>query len=135
MNNYTTYGKMKERTTISFTGPMLTFTSMRRPMLGFLSMSVGLGYLKYTDEITILNDIKQKATQYGSTLGTCVDVGYYFPLSENFFLGAQASLIQGALYSVKQTDFKGYTQTVRYDKSDYENITHLDLSVGLRYCW
>ncbi|WP_243347252.1 autotransporter outer membrane beta-barrel domain-containing protein [Parabacteroides sp. FAFU027] len=135
LNNYTTYGKLKEETTISFTGPILTFTSMRRPMMGYFSMSAGLGYLKYTEGITILNNNTEKASLNGSTLGTYVDLGYYFPLSEYFYLGAQASLIQGALYSEKQTDFKGFTKTIKFENSDFENLTHLDLSVGLRYCW
>jgi len=66
----------------------------------------------------------------GNTLGLVLSGGADYFFSENVGLGLHASLLRGALTSVEMKS--GYTtETVTLEDDEQENLSKLDLSLGL----
>jgi len=121
-------GTMSDDLSISFIGPSV---STRFPSIkgnnGFL-MDFSLGYMKFTDNIVVINGYSEK----GSTMGMSAGFGYDFSISRNLALGIQCSLYYGRLSEYVRTT-NGSSTTIRLNKESYEKLDRLDLSVGLRF--
>lgn len=121
------YGKLSDDITISFIGPLFSTRLYSRSKSTCFIFNVGLGYLGYNDKAVYGSDLTIK----GSTGGFYAGAGYDVNLSEKFALGVQLSLLGGSLTKLKVTN--GFTtQTVELPKDGYENLSRIDLSVGLR---
>ena len=117
---------------IQYVGPMYTCISRQIKKNGIknaLIINVGMGNLSYTD--TKIVDLKNyKIT--GSTLGTYYSIGYDHFISKNMALGIQLSLITGLLSNYDRFDGTSTTH-VQLDNNSYQSLTHVSLTVGLRF--
>ena len=122
------YGKMSDDLTISFIGPIFSTRFLNPNKRSAFLMNVSIGYLGYLDNKILVNKYQIK----GSTVGVGFDIGYDIGLSENFSLGFQLSFLTGSLSKYKLNDGM-YIETVILEEKDYENLTRIDLSIGLRF--
>jgi|WetSurMetagenome_2_1015567.scaffolds.fasta_scaffold193259_2 hypothetical protein len=93
-----------------------------------LLFNMGLGYVGYLDKCEYSYDFKIK----GSTIGACWDLGYDIDLSRKFALGFQVSYMVGVLTQYK-TIRDDHIETYHLRRNEYENLSHVDLSVGIRF--
>jgi hypothetical protein len=121
------YGKMSDKIMINLILPYFTarFLSARNDNCLFLE--AGFGYMGYRDRATI---VSQELTYTGFTIGLCGTVGYDFAISQDWAIGFQLSLITGSISQFKVSG-SGYTGTI--DLKQYEGLSRIDLSVGLRF--
>ena len=134
MDNFSLYlpdgsmvnGMMSDNIKVDFIGPSITSRTYNRARTGCLYSVFSLGYVKYEDEGTLITFLKLK----GNTIGLLYDLGYDIILNENVALGIQCSFMTAILKEITLTDGTN-TQTENLDKENYENLSHLDLSLGL----
>lgn len=124
----TQLGKMSDDISIHFIGPMLSMRLMDADKKNSFLMNVGMGHMDYKDAAVLISDFTIK----GSTLGLCWDFGYDIGISENLVMGCQLSLMIGTLYQYKVSDGR-HTETVKLEEEEYENLSRIDLSIGLRF--
>lgn len=126
-NNY-----LNDNLNIQYLGPMYTTISRRIKNNGVkdaLIISVGMGNLSYSDSKMVdLNNYKIT----GSTLGTYYSIGYDRFISKNMALGMQLSYISGLLSEYDRFDGTSTTH-VQLDKNSYQSLSHISLTVGLRF--
>ena len=120
---------MSDKQNFWFAGPMLSYRTMSASMKNAFYMNLGAGYIGYRDNAQ-LNSIS--IVQKGGTLGYVMEFGYDIGLSEHLSIGASMSFFGGSLSSYKN-EALGMTETVTLDKNNQESVTHLDLTIGLRY--
>lgn len=120
-------GSISDDITITFVGPGYSTRVVSTNGNAFISsLSIGyLGYLNHSEVINYPFDLK------GSTLGIALDLGYDIKLSDRLSIGAQCSLLRGTLTSITQVD-GNYSRKIDLDKDEYESLSRLDFSVGLR---
>ncbi len=122
------FGNLSDDISINFIGPFFSTRLLDTHKKNSLLMNLGIGYMGYTDKVVIISDFKIK----GSTLGICWDIGYDIGLSENFAIGFQLSYITGTLTQYKLSD--GITtEKIELEKDNYESLSRIDLSIGLRF--
>jgi hypothetical protein len=127
-DNSTQYGKMSDNISINFIGPFFSSRFLNANKKNSLIMNIGIGYLGYNNNAVLISDYKIK----GSTVGFCWDIGYDIGLSENFALGFQFSYTAGTLTEYELSD-ASKIQTIKLDKNNYESLSRIDLSIGLRF--
>ena len=124
--------KLSDNLNIQYIGPMYTCISRQIKKNGIkdaLIINVGMGNLSYTDT-KIVDLWNYKIT--GSALGTYYSIGYDRFISKNIALGIQLSLIRGLLSNYDRFDGTSTTH-IQLDNNSYQSLTHLSLSVGLRF--
>lgn len=117
---------------IRYIGPMYTAISRQITKNGIkdaLIINVGMGNLSYTDT-KIVDLLNYKIT--GSALGTYYSIGYDRFISKNMALGVQLSLIRGLLTNYDRFDGTSTTH-VQLDNNSYQSLSHVSLTVGLRF--
>lgn len=123
---------LSDNLNIKYIGPMYTCISRQIKGNGIkdaLIINVGMGNLSYTD--TKIVDLRNyKIT--GSALGTYYSIGYDRFISKNMALGIQLSLIRGLLSNYDRFDGTSTTH-VQLDNNSYQSLTHLSLTIGLRF--
>lgn len=121
-------GSISDDITINFIGPSyVSKYATRNPDHTFFG-GISLGYLGYSDK-AVLVDQDFKIT--GATFGAALDFGYDYAVSKYITLGAQASLTGGSLGQVK-VDYGYTTETLTLEEEQRENLSRLDIGVGLR---
>jgi len=122
------YGIMSDDLTITYIGPVFSTRFLNWNKKNAFLMNVSLGYMGYSSDKVIIDKYKMK----GSTLGMAFDIGYDIGISQNFSLGFQLSLLSGSLskYSLNNGII---TETVNLNKDEYENISRIDFTIGLRF--
>ena len=128
-SSYTASYYGDDNISIYFIGPTFGTRQLNQNRRNGFIFNVGLGYLGYYDK-GIVNS--QRLIIKNGTLGVAWDVGYDIGLSDDFALGIQLSFISGYLTSLKVSDGRE-TRKVKLEKDDYENLSTLNLSVGLRF--
>ncbi len=125
----TRVGYLEDRIFVWFLGPVITGRLLTPSKRNALHISYGAGYMGYHDNATMLDAYVVK----GGTLGYMTEIGFDLGLSKHFALGTSLSYYNGSLTKGKITDSLGNTQTVTLEKDEYESLTHLDLSIGVRF--
>ncbi|MEI6556009.1 MAG: hypothetical protein WCL70_10485 [Paludibacter sp.] len=124
--------KLSDNLNIQYIGPMYTCISRQITKTGIkdaLIINVGMGNLSYSDSKIV--DLKNyKIT--GSALGTYYSIGYDRFISKNMALGIQLSLITGMLGNYDRFDGTSTTH-IQLDNNSYQSLSHVSLSVGLRF--
>jgi hypothetical protein len=120
---------MSDDISVNFIGPLLNTRLISKNKKNGLFLNFGLGYMGYKDESEL---VSENFTIKGSTLGLCWEVGYDIGLSDKMAIGFQLSLMQGVLSRLKVSDGQ-QTQTIELEKDEYENLSRIDISVGLRF--
>jgi len=127
-----TNNKLSDNLNLQYIGPMYTGISRHiknNRVFDALIVNVGMGNLSYTDTKNV--DLRNyKIT--GSALGTYYSIGYDRFISKNMALGIQLSLITGLLSNYDQFDGTSTTH-VQLDNDSYQSLTHVSLTVGLRF--
>lgn len=123
-----TYGMMSDDITVTFIGPTFSSRMMNRNKSSALLINLSLGYMGYVDDIVLID----KYRKTGGTVGMGLDIGYDIGLSEKISLGFQVSLLSGTLYSYYLDD--GITkEKYELEPGEYDGLSRMDLSVGLRF--
>jgi len=124
----TNYGHMSDDLKISFIAPMFSSRFLSRDKKNAFVMSAALGYMGYVNNKVVVDNYKMT----GSTLGMALDFGYDIGLSENLSLGFKLSLISGTLFQYDLNDGKT-TERIKLEQGEYEGLSRIDLSIGLRF--
>jgi hypothetical protein len=124
----TQYGKMSDNISINFIGPFISTRLLNGNKKNSFLMNLGIGYLGYTDNTLLITDYTIK----GSTVGLCWDIGYDIGISKNLAIGFQLSYMIGTLTQYDISDGTT-TKTVKLEKNNYESLSRIDLSIGLRF--
>ena len=121
-------GTMSDNQAFSFLGPIISYRAVDSDARNAFYMTMGGGYMTYKNDGRVIDPVVMK----GNTLGAVFELGYDYGLSEHLYFGATLSLFSGKLsrYSCTQN---GRTSEVRLDKDHQESLSHVDLTIGLRY--
>jgi hypothetical protein len=128
-DGYTEYGSLKDSYRIKFIGPMFCTRFFNSTKKNCLLIDIGFGYIGFQDKGHIVS-IPAKIN--GNTVGFYSSIGYDIGISKDLSIGFQLSAVSGILTQVKRFDGIS-TETVKFDKNDYEDISRIDLSIGLRF--
>lgn len=127
MDGVLSTGTVSDDIAITFVGPSYSVRVVSNSGNAFVS-SLAIGYLGYLDHSYIINypfDLK------GGAFGVAWDLGYDIKLSEHLSIGAQCSLIRGTLTSITQ-ESEYSSRKIDLDEDEYESLSSLNFSVGLR---
>lgn len=120
---------IKDNTKIQYVGPSFAAripTSFRRNAFIF-SYSIGYGSFKEVTE-----EKNNKATLTGGCLASTISFGYDFALSDRLALGFKMSILVGNIHDFTYKDSSRGTTKYTLDVEEGENISSVNLSVGLR---
>jgi opacity protein-like surface antigen len=95
-----------------------------------LLAGASIGYLRYVDNAVLVDDLKIS----GGTVGVGFDIGLDYMITQHFGIGANLGLIGGSISNLKYKDATGERE-VDLDDNQRENLTRLDVSAGLRWCF
>lgn len=124
----TDYGSLSDDIFVNFIGPYYSSRFITKSRKNSLLMNLGLGYMGYRDDAVIIDNYTLK----GGTLGISWDIGYDLGISRTFALGFQIAYLGGILTQYELSD-GNTTQTVELTKGNYESLSRIDLSIGLRF--
>ena len=121
-------GELSDRTNINFYAfTLLNRTSFFNDKMD-LFLGISGGYLQYKNDNIRLTEMLIT----GNTFGMLYTVGVDFKSGNKLVFGADLNLLQATMREYTY-DINGTKITRSLDKADYENISRIDLSVGLRY--
>lgn len=118
------YGRV--RTT--FVGPFFAMRYYSVNMRHSFLANFGLGYLGYRDTASAFGDYQMT----GSTLGLLYEIGYDFHFNKTLSWGVALSEVAGQLTSM-ESRANGNTRTIQFDKGAVENISHLQIMLGIHF--
>lgn len=121
-------GSVSDNITTQFIGPVYYnryYTKNRKTV--FLT-GLSLGYLDYNNKGKLAEEFVIK----GGTIGLGFDLGADFSIGKNLSLGFGLAYVAGTLKKLQRRD-GSFTQTINLEKGNYESMSRLDLSAGLRY--
>ena len=123
------FGRMSDDLSISFIGPTFSARLYNHSKSKSFIIGLGIGYMGYVNNKIIVDNYRMT----GNAMGTSYDFGYDIELSKKLTLGIQLSIISGNLLQYKWDD--GITvQTINLKQDEYESLSRIDLTVGLRFC-
>ena len=127
---YTNYG---ERIFVNYYGPMAYYQRYLNVAETYrMTTTYSFGLTTYRNEAEYLNEYLLLT---GRNFGTDAAINLEYYITDNLSLGAELSAFYSMLRKVKITDGTN-TQTIDLDKETYENLSRLDLSIGIRfYFW
>jgi len=125
----TEYGNMSDNIRVKFIGPTFNYRYFNTTKRNCFLMGIGIGYMDYRDKGFL---VSSPVTIKGGTVGTYLSFGYDFGISENLALGFQLTFSSGTLSRITTSDGTS-TQTVNLDNDQRENLSRIDLSIGLRF--
>lgn len=123
---YTTY---KEKIYVNFAGASFFYQETIGSQKSFvLSSSLSFGLTTYRDEAEYLHGYYLLT---GKNAGMDLGIGLEYFLTSRISLGADLSLFYSSIRKIKITD-GATTSTIELDKENYENLSRIDLSAGIR---
>ncbi|WP_207433644.1 outer membrane beta-barrel protein [Sabulibacter ruber] len=125
----TVTGTLSDKINITYVGPYFSSRTLNRNKLNAWIFNVGFGYLGYTDKALQVNE---RYTFKGSTFGLSADAGYDMRISKKLSVGLQISFVTGTLRQMEVSNGTT-TQKIKLQPENYENLSRLDVSVGLRF--
>jgi hypothetical protein len=123
------YGSMSDRIRINFAGPVFSTRLFNQTKKNCLLLDLGIGYLGYHNKAFFT---LEKFTLKGGTTGLYWNIGYDIGISQNLVLGFQLSLISGLSSEYKRSNGTRM-EVIKLEKDAHENLSRIDLSVGLRF--
>ncbi len=131
-DEYMYYGKLGERYFVNFAGA--SFASSTRygvsKRIG-LNSSFAIGPSFYRDEVEMLND---QVLIQGVALGTNLTLGLEYFFRPNISIGLESSLFSSQAQKITVTTAHS-SQEIKLEKENYENLSRLDLSLGIIWYW
>lgn len=123
----TVYGKMSDQIAINFFGPIYTSRYISPSTNSAFLFSIGAGYLGFKNDAVFIDNFYFN----GSTFGICFDIGWDLKFHKNIAIGFNIAFIGGSLSEIEISDGSN-SQTIKFDKDNYENIGRIDFTVGFR---
>jgi len=127
---YTTYS---EQIYVNYIGAMFSFNQLIGNRESFkLNSACSFGLTTYRNEAGLFNGYFLAT---GKNFGTDASIGLEYFITRWFSVGADLS---GFYSSIRKMEITDGTDTLTFDldKEDYENLTRLELSLGIRfYLW
>ena len=124
----TLFGDMEDNITIQYIGPAVAIRgALKNNSAQFIS-NISIGIVSYLDHARVIDKIKLS----GSTLGFSGDLGLDFQLEGGFHLGIIAGVVFGVI-QIMEVEQGGFTQTLRLDSENYNNVSRVDLGISLSY--
>jgi hypothetical protein len=127
IDNPSQYGIMSDNIAIRFIGPMFYTRLLNSNKKNCLLAYCGIGYLVYRNNAVLIAD---DYILKGNTVGVLMGIGYDIGISKHFALGFQLSLLSGTLTQCTVTS-TAYAGTMKSEED--ENLSHINLSIGLRF--
>jgi hypothetical protein len=121
-------GPLRDDVSIRFIAPVLVTRLVQANKKGVGLFDFSLGYLGYKDVSTMSSNFFRIE---GATLGLATGLGYDILLSEHVGIGLNVALITGTLSQVKLIRGSSST-TIKLDKDEYENLTRVEITAGIR---
>jgi hypothetical protein len=120
-------GKIKDDISIHFIGPSFNIRLLSGNRRNAFYSGFSAGYVRYINDCLIVDKYFLK----GKTIGFSGDLGFDLGLSENVSLGLVISYTLGTL---KEYEVDDGTYRVIYEMKaeDYDNLSRIDMSAGLR---
>lgn len=122
------YGTLSDEIAVSFIGPSFSTRIIDYTNHNSFIMSLAIGYMGYVNHMELIEPMKMT----GNTLGMALDISYDLGLSESLALGFRLSLITGNLFKY-DLHHGGNTTTIELEEGEYEGLSRIDFSVGLRF--
>jgi hypothetical protein len=96
-----------------------------------VNSSFAIGPAFYRDELEMLND---QVLIQGVALGTNLTLGLEYFFRSNISLGLESSLFSSQAQKVTVTTAHS-SEEIKLEKENYENLSRLDLSLGIIWYW
>lgn len=112
---------------IGFIGPSVNSRLLNLLKQSSFIFNLSIGYMTYKDYIFMISNYTVK----GKTVGMNWDIGYDISIKKDFTIGFKISFILGILKQVEILN-GNIRQTVKLDANNYENLSRIDLSIGIR---
>lgn len=125
----TVYGDLSNKIRSKFIGPTFTYRKVAQKSGNTFYFGYGFGYLDYSDDGELINQEYQLS---GSTLGTYLDLGYDFAVSENIALGLKLSGMMGTLSTIQER-VNGITTTYTLEADQRLSTGNFDASFCLKF--
>lgn len=127
---YTTY---KEQIYVNYLGAACFFQRSIGSQKSFkLNSGYSIGLTTYRNEAENLN---RYYLLTGKNVGMDIGIGLEYFITRYFSVGTDLSVFYSSIHKIKITDGVN-TTTANLEKANYENLTRLNLSLGLRiYLW
>lgn len=121
-------GKLREDVSIQYFGPALALRANLPDTRISMNLKSSIGYIAYKNEAIVIDEFLLKS----GTAGFHTDMGLDIPIDKNLSLALYISFTVGVL---TYYDYSDATQNQRLslNKENYENISRIDLSVGLSW--
>lgn len=127
-NGIREYGRMSDDISIIYFGPTFNTRLFNSNKTNAIVSKLSIGYLGYNNNAVVINSFNIK----GSTVGLLIDLGYDIALSKKLSIGFTASYIMGTLFNYTVSDGTK-TETVKLKPENYDTLTRIDISIGVRF--
>lgn len=121
-------GKLRDDITVQYFGPSFC---ARIPIVNNkvnFNSDFSFGYLSYKNNAIMYNNYMLK----GKTLGLLWNFGIDYKFESSFSIGLTCAYTFGRLSQYEYSDAR-QTQTIKPEKEDYEGLSRIDISVGLKW--
>lgn len=121
-------GGMSDDVTVNFIGPEFCTRFYTANNKFCFLFGLAVGYLDYKNHAMLIDEF----TFTGNTIGYGVHAGVDYVFDKNIGVGISVSTCNGSLSSMVQDDGKTQ-QKVVFRTGEYENVSRIDISGGLRF--
>jgi len=121
-------GTVSDKIAIHYVGPFFSTRIYSVNKQNCFVMNFGAGYIHYRNEGVAIDPLLIQ----GNTFGIGWDFAYDIGIAKNMALGIQASFVFGKLKEFNYS-YRGQTETIKLNPGDYDNLSRIDLSLGLRF--
>ncbi len=128
MDGHQMTGKMADQIDIWFLGPLVSGRGFSKSLKVSYYGAIGLGCLGYNQIMTRISS----AQLSGATIGRLAEIGADFYVTDHLSIGATANLLTGALSRMK-VSVGSESRTVSLSKDERENLSQVNVQIGLRY--
>lgn len=121
-------GKLRDDVTVQYFGPAIALRANLPDSRVSMHLKSSIGYIGYKNEAIVIDEFMLKS----ATVGLYSDMGVDIPIDRNLSLGIYMSFTIGFLTNYDYTDGTE-SRRITLEAEDYENISRIDLSVGLSW--
>ena len=128
----TVNGYLEDDINIAFLGPVFTFRLPSRNKNNAFFARAGLGVTNYYD-VGKMVKAEYAYRIVGFSMAFLYEVGYDLSIAKNLSAGASLMFLSGNMHSYYHQSADGYVEKVDLESGQAEALSHIGLSIGLRY--
>lgn len=121
-------GKLSDDLNIQYFGPSFNMRIMSESQAVQFIPYASIGYVSYKNNAVFVTGYQVRGNTFAYALGAGLDIA----LHRNIALGVDVSGILGGLDQLEVTDESG-TRTLKLNTGQYESVSRIDVSGGLRF--